>query len=59
LNDIKFEIVVIKAWGLEGNQVQQLNSCWTHIGDSDKEAIDLFHGIYKDGLEALQQGFLG
>ncbi|MCY9549742.1 SRPBCC family protein [Lysinibacillus xylanilyticus] len=24
------------------------------VGVSDQEAIDLFHGIYKDGLEALQ-----
>ncbi|MFC9542160.1 SRPBCC family protein [Lysinibacillus sp. NPDC056959] len=27
---------------------------FTPIGVSDQEAIDLFHGIYKDGLEALQ-----
>jgi len=27
---------------------------FTPVGVSDQEAIDLFHGIYKDGLEALQ-----
>lgn len=32
---------------------------FTPVGVSDQEAIDLFHGIYKDGLEALQQAFLG
>lgn len=31
---------------------------FTPVGVSDKEAMDLFHGIYKDGLEALQQAFL-
>ncbi|MBG9737514.1 SRPBCC family protein [Paenibacillus alvei] len=31
---------------------------FTPVGVSDQEAIDLFHGIYKDGLEALQQSFL-
>ncbi|WP_430110927.1 SRPBCC family protein [Paenibacillus sp. B1-33] len=30
---------------------------FTPVGVSDQEAIDLFHGIYKDGLEALQQSF--
>jgi hypothetical protein len=30
---------------------------FTPVGVSDQEAIDLFNGIYKDGLEALQQGF--
>ena len=28
---------------------------FTPAGVSDQEAIDLFHGIYKDGLEALQK----
>lgn len=32
---------------------------FTPVRVSDQEAIDLFHGIYKDGLEALQQAFLG
>lgn len=32
---------------------------FTPVGVSDQEAIDLFHGIYRDGLEALQQAFLG
>ena len=31
---------------------------FTPVGVSDEEAINLFHGIYKDGLEALQQAFL-
>lgn len=30
---------------------------FTPAGVSDQEAIDLFHGIYKDGLTALQQAF--
>ncbi len=30
---------------------------FTPVGASDQEAIDLFHGIYKDGLEALQKAF--
>lgn len=30
---------------------------FTPVGVSDEEAIDLFHGIYKDGLEALQKAF--
>ncbi len=28
---------------------------FTPVNVSDQEAIDLFHGIYKDGLEALQK----
>ncbi|MFJ8258589.1 SRPBCC family protein [Peribacillus asahii] len=31
---------------------------FTPVEVSDEEAINLFHGIYKDGLEALQQAFL-
>lgn len=31
---------------------------FTPAGVSDEEAIDLFHDIYKGGLEALQQAFL-
>ncbi|MGE7903376.1 SRPBCC family protein [Peribacillus sp. NPDC094092] len=31
---------------------------FTPVGVSDEEAINLFHGIYKDGLEALQKAFL-
>lgn len=31
---------------------------FTPVGVSDQDAINLFHGIYKDGLEALQQAFL-
>ncbi|MDQ0246857.1 hypothetical protein J2S09_004461 [Bacillus fengqiuensis] len=31
---------------------------FTPVGVSDEEAINLFHGIYKDGLKALQQAFL-
>lgn len=31
---------------------------FTPVSVSDQEAIELFHGIYKDGLEALQQAFL-
>lgn len=31
---------------------------FTPVGVSDEEAINLFYGIYKDGLEALQQAFL-
>ncbi|WP_410982612.1 SRPBCC family protein [Bacillus cereus] len=34
------------------------NGSFTPVGVSDEEAINLFHGIYKDGLEALQQAFL-
>lgn len=30
---------------------------FTPVGVSDEEATNLFHGIYKDGLEALQQAF--
>lgn len=28
---------------------------FTPVGVGDKEAIELFHGIYKDGLEALRK----
>lgn len=31
---------------------------FTPAGVTDEEAIDLFHGIYKDGLEALKKSFL-
>ena len=31
---------------------------FTPVGVSNDEAIDLFHGIYKDGLEALQKAFI-
>ncbi|MBH8599240.1 MULTISPECIES: SRPBCC family protein [unclassified Thermoactinomyces] len=31
---------------------------FTPVGVSDEEAINLFHGIYKDGLEALRGAFL-
>lgn len=30
---------------------------FTPVNVSDQEVIDLFHGIYKDGLEALQKAF--
>ncbi|MFL1997198.1 MULTISPECIES: SRPBCC family protein [Lysinibacillus] len=30
---------------------------FTPVGVSDQEAIELFHGIYQDGLEALQKAF--
>lgn len=30
---------------------------FTPVGVSDQEAINLFHGIYQDGLEALQKAF--
>lgn len=32
---------------------------FTPVEVTDEEAINLFHGIYKDGLEALQQAYLG
>ncbi|SDS51773.1 Polyketide cyclase / dehydrase and lipid transport [Paenibacillaceae bacterium GAS479] len=32
---------------------------FTPVGVSDEEVIALFHGIYKNGLEALRQAFLG
>lgn len=31
---------------------------FTPVGVSDEEAINLFHGIYTDGLKALKQAFL-
>ncbi|MGR5914074.1 hypothetical protein ACT7DA_14130 [Bacillus pacificus] len=31
---------------------------FTPVEVSDEEAINLFHGIYSDGLKALQQAFL-
>ncbi|MGE7903555.1 SRPBCC family protein [Peribacillus sp. NPDC094092] len=31
------------------------SGCFTPVGVSDEEAINLFYGIYKDGLEALQK----
>ncbi|MGQ0514477.1 SRPBCC family protein, partial [Bacillus sp. D-CC] len=31
---------------------------FTPVAVTDEEAINLFHGIYKDGLEALQQTYL-
>ncbi|WP_461672502.1 SRPBCC family protein [Priestia megaterium] len=34
------------------------SGCFTPVGVSNDEAIDLFHGIYKDGLEALQKAFI-
>lgn len=30
---------------------------FTPVGVSDQEVINLFHGIYKDGLEALKKAF--
>ncbi|MGF6952429.1 putative membrane protein [Neobacillus sp. B4I6] len=31
---------------------------FTSVGISDEEAINLFHGLYRGGLESLQQAFL-
>lgn len=31
---------------------------FTPVGVSEKEAIDLFYGIFKDGLDALNESFL-
>lgn len=43
--------------GGESSLVEWCGS-FTPVGVSDEEAINLFHGIYKDGLKALQQAFL-
>ncbi|MGG4491152.1 SRPBCC family protein [Metabacillus idriensis] len=38
--------------------VVEWSGSFTPVEVSDEEAINLFHGIYKDGLEALRQAFL-
>jgi len=42
----------------ENSSVVEWSGTFTPVGVSDQEAIDLFQGIYKDGLEALHQVFL-
>ncbi|MFS0855818.1 MULTISPECIES: SRPBCC family protein [Paenibacillus] len=45
--------------GTDGeSSLVEWSGSFTPVGVSDDEAIDLFHGIYKDGLEALHQAFL-
>ncbi|KOY17848.1 SRPBCC family protein [Paenibacillus xylanivorans] len=45
--------------GTDGeSSLVEWSGSFTPVGVSDEEAIDLFHGIYKDGLEALHQAFL-
>ncbi|MFC9775060.1 SRPBCC family protein [Paenibacillus chitinolyticus] len=41
----------------DGKSLVEWSGSFTPVDVSDQEAIDLFHGIYKDGLEALHQGF--
>ncbi|MBH0349699.1 SRPBCC family protein [Bacillus cereus] len=45
--------------GTESNtSVVEWSGTFTPVEVSDEEAINLFHGIYSDGLKALQQAFL-
>ncbi|MGE7903560.1 SRPBCC family protein [Peribacillus sp. NPDC094092] len=45
--------------GTDGkSSLVEWSGSFTPVGVSDEEAINLFHGIYKDGLEALQKAFL-
>jgi len=45
--------------GTDGeSSLVEWSGSFTPVGVSDQETIDLFHGIFKDGLEALQQAFL-
>ncbi|WP_260867125.1 SRPBCC family protein [Paenibacillus sp. Y412MC10] len=39
------------------SSIVEWSGSFTPVGVSDQTAIDLFHGIYKDGLEALKQAF--
>ncbi|MGB8000128.1 MAG: SRPBCC family protein [Anaerobacillus sp.] len=43
----------------DGNSsLVEWSGSFTPVGVSEKEAINLFHGIFKDGLEALNESFL-
>ncbi|OAB47346.1 SRPBCC family protein [Paenibacillus antarcticus] len=44
---------------LDGSQssLVEWSGSFTPVGVSDEEVINLFHGIYKDGLAALRQAF--
>lgn len=57
VTDYLSTIHVIEGTDGESSLVEWSGS-FTPVGVSDDEAIDLFHGIYKDGLEALHQAFL-
>ena len=44
--------------GTDGqSSLVEWSGSFTPVDVSDQEAIELFHGIYKDGLKALQQAF--
>ncbi|MEB9388422.1 SRPBCC family protein, partial [Bacillus cereus] len=45
--------------GTESNtSLVEWSGTFTPVAVSDEEAINLVHGIYSDGLKALQQAFL-
>jgi hypothetical protein len=44
--------------GADGKSVVDWSGSFTPDGVSDDEAIKLFHGIYHDGLTALQRHFI-
>ncbi|MCM3626811.1 SRPBCC family protein [Paenibacillus glycanilyticus] len=50
----------IRVRELEDSQASlvEWSGSFTPVGVSDQEAAELFHGIYKDGLQALGQAFL-
>jgi hypothetical protein len=45
--------------GADGKSVVDWSGSFTSDGVSDDEVIKLFHGIYHDGLTALQRHFSG
>jgi hypothetical protein len=57
VTDYKSTIRVRQLTGSQTSLVEWSGS-FTPVGVSDQEVIDLFHGIYSDGLHALGQAFL-
>ncbi|MFB7138683.1 SRPBCC family protein [Gottfriedia sp. NPDC056225] len=41
----------------KNKSIVEWSGSFTPVSVSDEEVIDLFHGIYKDGLEALNKAF--
>jgi len=57
VTDYQSTIRVRKLSGGKTSLVEWSGS-FTPVGVSDEEVINLFHGIYKDGLKALRRAFL-
>lgn len=57
VTDYQSIIHVLEIDGDSQTSLVEWSGSFTPVGVSDEEAINLFHGIYADGLKALKQAF--